>query len=702
MTRDVFISYKREERAAIERIAERLTGLGLDVWFDTKLASGESFDEEINREVRAAKCVLVCWTPGAIQSDWVRAEASIGRGRDVLAAVFLKPTELYPPFNLVHAEDLSDWQGEDLHLGWLNTLARIGTLCERPDIVERARRFAATSGAKLVVDGGKSGRARKGGAMGWIAGMAALALLGAGGYAGWNYVLKPQHQVLSQPGPVEKAGWAQDLAAAGESPFKLRALWTKFLSDPRQFAPGIPPLTDKLTALERASWLEAQEGGSIPAYEFHLQKFPVTSDAREWPSAYGEEAQRAIAVLRGEKPAEAAAPVEADAGAAWAKVDQTKIADLKAFLGAFPNSAQAKSAQLQLDKLSASAPAAAQPPVASAPADTSFLARLTNPNPARLTPATLETVAARNGIEPAALRAFLQVQVGSRLEGFGADGRPIILFEPHLFSRLTQRRFDESHPTLSYKAWKEKPYPRSQAERWSQLEAAFALDPDAALSAASWGVCQQIGMSFLASGFKTARDFAAAMAQSEESQLEACLASGRSRGWIARLQAKDWEGVGRIFNGAGDAALVADRMEQAYARLTGATAQAPTPRPPEPEKVERPAATAGPLRRVTVRQTFFLDLAAASEGGARHIWFRANTATDRGLVASRGVSFARVGDWPKGCAAASYDITYLPLSENSRFTFCARTADGKTYGVGVEGGPGPSPGVLTVVVAAVG
>jgi hypothetical protein len=187
---DVFISYKREERGDVERIAERLRGLGLNVWFDTKLASGMSFDEEINREVRGAKCVLVCWSPGAMASDWVRAEASIGRGRDVLAAVMLKPTDLFPPFNLIHSEDLSTWRGEDMHRGWLNTLARIGDLCGRPDIADRARRFVAAGDsppppprtAPAPSAAAPDAPAKSGGIGGVIVAGVALVLAAAGGF----------------------------------------------------------------------------------------------------------------------------------------------------------------------------------------------------------------------------------------------------------------------------------------------------------------------------------------------------------------------------------------------------------------------------------------------------------------------------------------------------------------------------------------
>lgn len=131
---DVFISYKRSERPRVEAISAALSRLGLSVWFDAELRSGSSFDSEINKHVRTAKCVLVVWSQGAVASDWVRAEASIGRERGVLAAVMVEPCDLPPPFNLVHFEDL---RTSTLHAddeAWLRTLERIGSVLGRPGL----------------------------------------------------------------------------------------------------------------------------------------------------------------------------------------------------------------------------------------------------------------------------------------------------------------------------------------------------------------------------------------------------------------------------------------------------------------------------------------------------------------------------------------------------------------------------------------
>jgi hypothetical protein len=135
---DVFISYKRDERAEVYAIAQRLEALKLRVWFDAEMRSGTTFDAEIDRQVRDAKAVLVCWSPGAVASDWVRGEAMIGRERGVLAAAILKPCSLPAPFNLVHADNLASGIGPR-NPEWLAAVERIGALAGRPGLASYER-----------------------------------------------------------------------------------------------------------------------------------------------------------------------------------------------------------------------------------------------------------------------------------------------------------------------------------------------------------------------------------------------------------------------------------------------------------------------------------------------------------------------------------------------------------------------------------
>lgn len=145
----------------------------------------------------------------------------------------------------------------------------------------------------------------------------------------------------------------------------------------------------------------------------------------------------------------------------------------------------------------------------------------------------LRTFAASNQLSFAQVKALIQVEANGA--GFFA-GRPLILPEPHRFSKATKRRFDTSHPTLSYPKWGTRPYPKSQDARYTQLLGMIRLDVDAGFGSASYGKPQIMGENHRAAGFETSWLFAESMARDEPSQLRALGAFLRSTGLLAKLR----------------------------------------------------------------------------------------------------------------------------------------------------------------------
>lgn len=138
----------------------------------------------------------------------------------------------------------------------------------------------------------------------------------------------------------------------------------------------------------------------------------------------------------------------------------------------------------------------------------------------------------------AAIRAVDEVESGGgwfpdmRAEILALDGpggfidgenMPKILFEAHVFARNTGGKFNASHPNVSSAKWNRALYVGGQAE-YKRLNAAMALDHDAALKAASWGRYQILGENFAAAGFANVTAFVDAMKESEERQLDAFVA----------------------------------------------------------------------------------------------------------------------------------------------------------------------------------
>ena len=175
--------------------------------------------------------------------------------------------------------------------------------------------------------------------------------------------------------------------------------------------------------------------------------------------------------------------------------------------------------------------------------------------------------AAALGCETAAIRAVAEVE--TRGAAFLPSGRPAILFERHVFRRLTEGRFDAEAPEISARL--PGGYGKGGEGQYARLRAALALDRAAALKSASWGRFQIMGFNAEAAGFSGVEPFVAAMCESEAAHLFAFVAFVRAKGLDRALRARDWAGFARGYNGPDFARHAYDRrLAEAWARLSGA------------------------------------------------------------------------------------------------------------------------------------
>lgn len=179
-----------------------------------------------------------------------------------------------------------------------------------------------------------------------------------------------------------------------------------------------------------------------------------------------------------------------------------------------------------------------------------------------LSEADIAAAAAGLGLEPALIAAVAEVE--SSGGGFLPDKRPKILYEAHVFGRLTGHRWDGTHPNLSAPAWDRSLYGPPGAHQYDRLHEAIALDRNAALQSASWGRFQILGQNYKVAGFRDVKAFVQAMTESEARHLEAFIGYCRANDLIRHLAIHDWRSFTRGYNGPGQVDHYAFKLEQAY------------------------------------------------------------------------------------------------------------------------------------------
>jgi hypothetical protein len=110
---DIFISYAREDRAEVERLAGQLEAAGLSCWWDRHLAAGARYLETTEAELNSAKAVLVVWSKHSVGSHWVADEAGVGRDSGRLAPISIDGSVAPLGFRQFQVIDFSAWREGD-------------------------------------------------------------------------------------------------------------------------------------------------------------------------------------------------------------------------------------------------------------------------------------------------------------------------------------------------------------------------------------------------------------------------------------------------------------------------------------------------------------------------------------------------------------------------------------------------------------
>lgn len=209
----------------------------------------------------------------------------------------------------------------------------------------------------------------------------------------------------------------------------------------------------------------------------------------------------------------------------------------------------------------------------------------------RLKPNDVSEAAAALGVPLAALMAVLAVE--ARGSGFDGQGRPIILFEPHILARQLAARDQDNlliaiAAGVAYRRWGARPYPKGQQAQYNRLDRACLIDPEAAFRSVSVGLGQVLGVNYAGCGYVSAREMFAGFQESEASQLEGMLRLIRGWGLVPAMCNQDWPRFARKYNGAGAVPKYSRLLAAAYRQALAATHSAPIARPAAPRLIFPP------------------------------------------------------------------------------------------------------------------
>jgi hypothetical protein len=152
------------------------------------------------------------------------------------------------------------------------------------------------------------------------------------------------------------------------------------------------------------------------------------------------------------------------------------------------------------------------------------------------------------GVGEDELHAVLDVETAGG--GFDGQGRPKMLFEPHVFYRnlVGSDRAHAAQLGIAYEKWRPGNYP---ADSYPRLSAALAINETAALKAASWGLGQILGENFVGAGYDSPQQMVVAFVENGETEhLQAMVRFIKANHLEEELRAHNWAAFARGYNGA--------------------------------------------------------------------------------------------------------------------------------------------------------
>lgn len=167
------------------------------------------------------------------------------------------------------------------------------------------------------------------------------------------------------------------------------------------------------------------------------------------------------------------------------------------------------------------------------------------------------------GCDVNVIKAIAKVESGS-ISGFDNKNRPKILYERHIFSKHTNKKYDKSNADLSSsKTYRVKHknvkltqcaldrdyYASSSEKNYERFAKAYSLNKEAAVMACSWGKFQILGENYKGCGYRNISTFLEDQVRSESGQLNTFIRFIKMKNLQKALKEKNWAEIAKGYNG---------------------------------------------------------------------------------------------------------------------------------------------------------
>lgn len=162
----IFLSYARADRKRALPVIAAFEQVGFRVWWDGLLEGGETFLPTTEAALESADAVVVLWSQTAVDSHWVRDEATRGRERQCLVPLTLDGSQPPLGFRQFQVIDISRWRGKPDGAEIQAAIRAVTALVGRP-AAPVTPPSTGPSRRSMLVGGGTAALALGGGFLGW-------------------------------------------------------------------------------------------------------------------------------------------------------------------------------------------------------------------------------------------------------------------------------------------------------------------------------------------------------------------------------------------------------------------------------------------------------------------------------------------------------------------------------------------------------